>query len=384
MGVMLAAVISAFTWYYVSEARPYGMQLGASCLVFGALLRLGRDDLGEKEQSRWLSGFLFGFLMLCGSSLLGVIWSIAAVAAAFVLIPRRRLGYLWKRGWLRLVFTALLLLVLGLYYVWALSVGARASGVARTDWKTAAFVFYEQLGLTGLGPGRIDLRDTGIQSLRPYLLPLGAYLLLFAIVLANGVRQAFRLERAKRVRALALAVALPALLLLCVGFGTHFRVLGRHCTPLMPIWFSLVGLGLAALWGRAGWTGRALLAGYLLMSLCSCLSIRLAARHERDDYREAAQYAKDALRRNQVVWWNADLEGGRYYKIPLETDGAGTNRAIPMINPPAELLARLKKPDVVIVSKPDIFDSAGALAGYLAGHHYRISGKYPAFVIWED
>ena len=384
MAVMVAAGTSAFAWYYAGEARPYAMQLGASCLIFAALHRLGRDELSQRQQSLWLSGFLSGFLILCGSSLIGVIWSIAALAAAFILIPRRRFLDLWKTGWLRLALTGSVLLVLGLYYIWTLSVGARATAAGRTDWQTVAFVFYEQLGLTGLGPGRIDLRQAGIQSLRPYIVPLAGYFLLSAILAANGLRQALRLEPAKRVCALALAVALPAVMLLGVGFATHFRVLGRHFTPLMPIWFSLLALGLAALWGGAGWMGRPVLAAYLLFSLCSCLSIRFAVRHERDDYRDAAQCAKLALRNNQVVWWNANIGCACYYKVPLDKDGNGENKAIPIINPSAADLARLKKPGVIIASKPDIFDAGGALAEYLGRNHYQASGRFPAFAIWRD
>jgi uncharacterized membrane protein len=384
MAVMLAAVTSAFVWYYAGEARPYAMQLGVSCLVFAALHRLGREELGERRQSRWLSVFLFGFVMLCGINLIGVIWSLGALAAAFILIPRRRLLELWKTGWRRLVFTVLLLVALGLYYAWTLSVGARATALGATTWKTVAFIFYEQLGLTGLGPGRIEMREAGIQTLRPYLLPLAGYFLLLTVLVANGIRQAARLETARRMGALALAVALPALLLLGVGFATHFRVLGRHFAPLMPMWFGLLGMGMAALWGRANRMGRAVLAAYLLLSLVSCLSIRLAVRHERDDYRDAAQYAGEALRQNQVVWWNADAEGARYYRLLLDTTGEERNKAILIVNPQAASLAGLKKPGIVIASKPDIFDNASALAEYLARNHYRASVNLPAFTIWRE
>ena len=382
MAVMLAAVTSAFVWYYAGEARPYAMQLGVSCLVFAALQRLSREELSERQQSRWLTGYLAGFFLLCASNSIGAICAIGALAAAFILIPRRRLLDLWKTGWRRLVLTGLLLLVLGLFYVWTLSVGARASAAGATNWKTVAFVFYEQLGLTGLGPGRVELRQTGIQTLRPYIIQLTVYFVLIAIVVAGGVRQALRQRPAKQVCALVPILALPALLLFGVGFAVHFRVLGRHLTPLMPIWFSLLGLGLATLWGRAGWTGKAICAAYMVLSLCSCLSIRLAVRHERDDYRDAAQYAKLALRQNQVVWWNADLEGAWYYKVPLASNGEAKNVARLVNNPPDETLAGLPPPQVIVASKPDLYDDSGALARYIAGHGFHLVASFPAFHIW--
>jgi hypothetical protein len=192
-----------------------------------------------------------------------------------------------------------------------------------------------------------------------------------------------QLASAKRLCLLALAIMLPAAMLLAVGFATHFRLLGRHFAPLMPIWFSLLALGLTTLWSKEGWTGRPVLEAYLLVSLCSCLSVRFAARHERDDYRDAAQSAS-ALLQTKVVWWNADPTCARYYKLPLETGASAKNKAILIVNPSAAELARLQKPDIVIASKPDIFDATGTLAEYLARNHYRATGRLPAFTLWQD
>lgn len=91
-----------------------------------------------------------------------------------------------------------------------------------------------------------------------------------------------------------------------------------------------------------------------------------------------------ALRQNQVVWWNGSTEGAWYYEVPLDMEGKEKNSAVPISNPSAESIARLKKPDVVVVSKPDLFDSAGTLADYLARNHYRVSAEFPAFTIWRD
>ena len=107
-----------------------------------------------------------------------------------------------------------------------------------------------------------------------------------------------------------------------------------------------------------------------MLSLFSCLAVRLAVRHQRDDYRDAAQYARQALLQNQVVWWNAAVEGAWDYKMPLDTSGGQKDTAIPLLNPSVDSLARLKKPNVIIVSKPDLFDSAGTMADYLKRGHY--------------
>ena len=111
----------------------------------------------------------------------------------------------------------------------------------------------------------------------------------------------------------------------------------------MPIWFCLLALGLSALWDhREGWMGRPLLEAYLLLSLCSCLSIRFAARHQRDDYRDAAQTAINALRQHQVVWWSADSGCAQYYKLPLDTQPNGKNPTLSL--PPNRTFTTPKAP----------------------------------------
>ncbi|EJJ28543.1 hypothetical protein PMI11_03188, partial [Rhizobium sp. CF142] len=84
---LLVAGTSAFLWYYIDEARPYGMQIGASLMVFGLLERAvvaasdrGADGPPLRPYQAWL--LAFGLIALAGSSLLGAIWAAAAVAAA--------------------------------------------------------------------------------------------------------------------------------------------------------------------------------------------------------------------------------------------------------------------------------------------------------------
>ena len=84
-----------FAWYYLDEARPYAMVLGASMVAVAALVRLNRgassDEAGARAQ---VALFLLALVVLSGSSLLGMVWAGGALAALFVLLPRS--GWL---GW---------------------------------------------------------------------------------------------------------------------------------------------------------------------------------------------------------------------------------------------------------------------------------------------
>jgi hypothetical protein len=381
---LVVAATSPFIWYYAGEARPYAMYIGTSCLVLGAICRLSQDALTTRKQSLWLSGVLFGFVCLCGASMLGVVWAGCALLVAFFVIPQQRLLQLWKIGCVRVVLTLLLLAGLGAYFLWTLRIGARGTTVSTTDWRSIGFVLYEQLGLLGLGPSRTDLREGGMRLLRPYAPILLPASVLIGAVLINGFRQMAKGQPAGRAAGVVLAVAGSALFLFGAGAVLRWRVLGRHSAGLMPVWITLLAFGLAGFWRRPGLLGKTVAAAYLAMALWSCLSIRFAPRHARDDYRDAAQCARLALEQNQVVWWNAAENGARYYKVPLATVAPEKSKALWLINPTAESLAMLEKPNVVIVSKADLFDSSGTMAEYLTRGHYRPSEQFPAFTVWRD
>src|SRR5262249_13069541 len=121
------------------------------------------------------------------------------------------------------------------------------------------------------------------------------------------------------------------------------------------------------------------------LTIYSCLSLRLAPRHGKDDYRSAAKIAKDALQAGRAVWWNAAKEGARYYEVPLKPAPAAADAGVvALTNPSRDLLEHLPEPDVIIASKPDLFDNAAAVQGYLREHNFERDGQVAAFVIWRQ
>jgi len=89
--------------------------------------------------------------------------------------------------------TGALLLAVGLYYLWTLSLGARATIIAPTDLKSVLFTFYELFGLLGLGPSRLAIRTGDVAVFKPYLPGLLAYGLLLAALLGLGWRRVLSL-----------------------------------------------------------------------------------------------------------------------------------------------------------------------------------------------
>ena len=179
---------------------------------------------------------------------------------------------------------------------------------------------------------------------------------------------------------LALATGLPAAFIVAAGVALHFRVLGRHFTPLLPVVFLILAAGILAAW-RRGPAGKLLVAVFFGLYLASALSLRLSARHEKDDYRAAANLAKAALATGKTVWWNATKHGAAYYHVP-QADAAHPQAGVwVLLNPLPETLPATR-PDLIIASREDVFDAYGAMARFLAQAHYHVATNLMAFTVW--
>ena len=378
----LVIACSSFAWYYLNEARPYSMQLGACLMLLGCLLRFSDvSKLSPKSEFWWVALFCFALLTLCGSSLLGMIWGAAAVLGAWII--------LYQRGWrpvnrfslIAIFFSLFILAGLSLYYFWTIKIGAGAVG--HTDFRSFPFILYELLGFSGLGPGRLEIREMGAASFKPFVWALIPYGLLLLVILVVACRDLFVSNNRPRFFILAFIGLAPFAFLLAAGVALHFRVLGRHCMPLLGVVLFLTGYGVDKLWSRGNVLPRAAVCLFLIFSLASCLSIRFAARHRKDDYRGASAFALTALKNGQEVWWNASNHGARYYGVPLaETSGPASGKALLLVNPTAQILAEIPAPGLVIMSKGDLYDESGIIAGFLQKAGYTKIATWHAFSAW--
>lgn len=374
--------LSSFAWFYLDEARPYAMQIGASLFLVATLRLLDAADGTMQTKVRWVWAFCAGVGVLAGTSLLGMFWSGAALAALVAVLGWARVAEVWKAArwaWLTL---AAWLVCLAAYYAWTMSVGARASAMGTTNLQNAFFVVYELLGFGGLGPGRLEIRETGLAAFRAQSLPLVVYGGLVGVLSLMGFMSFWRLDR-RRFCLVGLVVLATAACLLGAGWGLHFRVLGRHCAPAQAGILLLLVTGAAAAMRRHEWWLRLVVCGFLLASAGSCLSARFAPRHWKDDYRAAAAYAREALTAGQSVWWSADLHGAEFYGLPVSENPGEPARALALLNRSVDSVGTLRLPDVAVCSKPDLYDVLGAVARRLEKQGWQPATNFPAFTVWK-
>jgi hypothetical protein len=301
---------------------------------------------------------------------------------------------------LLLVFYLVAMALLTAFYLNSLLHGAGASRLSSSTPSTVAFAIYEVLGLSGLGPSRLELRDAGPAALAPYAVGLFAAGGMVCLVLVAGLQEARRRVGTAELALMAAFGLFPAVIVLFSGFAMHWRVLGRHLMAELPLLNLVLALGLVRLLhtdGRRGQRVRGFLAiSCLLVLVASSLSHRFAPRHRKDDYRAAAAVAQQAFAQGQRVWWAAGVIGARYYGLPGEFDVMSelivaekpevcrdSPGVVQVANASTQCLSTLRAPEVVILSKPETFDIKGDILGYLKAHRFEVVQSLPAFTVWR-
>ncbi len=372
-----------FLWRYLDEVRPYAMQYAGAAMLVSCLAWLAASDAPVLRASGvWAFGA--GLLILCGSTALGILWAGAAVLALFCLTWRRA-RIAWSPAFAAASLAFVLALgTLAVYYVWTVEHGAGGSGGFGHPLGSLCFAAYEILGFSGLGPSRIAVTEqANTRMFLPYLgvlLPLAVFL---AGTLFFAARAFFRAADSRIILAAGIYAVLPLLAVAGLVFLKGFHAVGRHFTPIAPVIVLAVALAIADATREKSSCQSRWTAAFILLWLVSCLEIRFAPRHRRDDYRDAAHLGRAALAGGKRVWWIASVDAANYYRLPVSPHPKDGSLALSLWRPAPEDLVKLPPPDVVIFSKPAIFDLTGTVTSYLNTHNYRKAEVLPAFSIWE-
>ncbi|MGZ4982660.1 MAG: hypothetical protein ACXWFY_01985 [Chthoniobacterales bacterium] len=362
----LVAAANPFLWAYTNEARPYALQIaGGACLLLAGvkLIHGERDSIGATYL------WSIAVLVLCASSMLGVIpAAIGSLWLALLLLRRRLSLSLHSLGVIATVGG--LLLLLGYYYLRTLQRGASGAMLWPVSLNNLAFSAYEILGFAGLGPARQTLRDaftngTVLSTTLPFLFPLALFGAATLLIAFHSVRWFWRRENHALGFFLYGIPALSAALLFLLARLVHFPFWGRHLAPITP--FIIVALALPALIEKK----RIFTIFWTSLCLLSALELRFVPRHAKDDNRAAAQLALRAAAEGKKVWWSADQRAAEYYGITFG------NRISLAPQLPSEA------PDIVITSKPDVFDVEARVAEYLRIHDYQKEQTFQAMTVWR-
>ncbi|MFN3861653.1 MAG: hypothetical protein ACK4R2_09310 [Roseateles sp.] len=371
-------------WYQLNEARPYILHLAGACWLLAGCVNLDLATQPDDLDASWRE-VLIGTFLLVGSSALGAFWILGALLVLAIWNHRALLALIGSAR-RQLGFTALLLGGCALCIIVAahshLS-GARASLAASFSVGGLIYGGIELLGAAGLGPSRHQLRSQ-IRLSDPIQLGL---MFAAATLALTCVGLAWRRLATGRARAMtAIALLVPIAALAGVGLLLHWRVVGRHLSGALPLLCLALAYFLRGAWRDQQLAARVLAAALILTLTASSIAIRLADRHGKDDYRQAAAWAQAALREGKTVLWLANERAIGYYRLSGWTpDGiAGLPPGlIPFTHYPARAGAGQPAPDVVIYSPREGVDPDDLARPVLRTGGYRLTQTAIAFELYR-
>jgi hypothetical protein len=362
-------LLHPMVWQYLDEARPYMMQFSAG---LGLVVWTARGW----ETREWLNRpvawwfFVLTLFVMAGASLLGLVCGLIYLAMVWKFFSGKKRIVITRQTLTPMLCGAIAVVGLGAYYGWTLLIGARGSAIAVTSWKNLVFVDYELMGLSGLGPDRLTLRELGMEAFRNglWILPLLAGVIVIAILVYYFVSKP-KLEAMEGHFIAYLIIA--SVVLAGLAWFAHFRLLGRHLMPVLPAAIFVLASAMEHLQKTPLRYGPvAVLSAFWLFS---ALTLRFDPKHSKDNYRAAAAAARYAADRGKSVWWLADAAAAEYYKV----------QAPRYINRSVLELASEKMPDLIILSRPDIYDPARTVRTYAESYGYREDNTLKAFTLYR-
>jgi hypothetical protein len=372
-----------YLWFYVNEARPYALQIFG-----GSLLLLSLHNVFTKGSTGagWILLWGAGALITCGSSMLGAIPVASVSLVIFVHLIKNRLP-LGKKQILLLLIPFIPLFALGIYYSTTLLRGAGGAKIWQVGPQNLMFSVVEFIGLAGFLPPRQELRELARGAIPASLdapffwlnsLVIIVFLTLFLLLFLYTIKNWKTFP--SWVIASTLIVVASAFLLFLAALFVGFPFWGRHLAACFPFYVVAVFAAITQVCKSRGGFIKYLPLLVAVSLLWSSLLLRFDPSHRKDDYRSAAKLAQSQLEQGKTVWWAADDPALLFYlpnaEIYLSSQtlflAYGERRT------PIELR---KKPNLILLSKPDIYDSSQEIAEYLVKHNYRGASSLKAFSV---
>ncbi|HKW30196.1 MAG TPA: hypothetical protein VJT54_12735 [Verrucomicrobiae bacterium] len=374
---ILLLLTNAFTWFYLNEARPYILILGSATVLFALVYRLKEDTAQFDATSAWV--FTGVVLLLCATSMIAAPWVACAFCAIWYLKGKRFPLEFIRRFPASSAVLLLGMIFIGSYYTWSLKIGADVPGMGKTGFENLAFMVYELFGFAGLGPPRNVMRIEFMRAFPAFYLPLAIYGTLWTLTLAASLCKLSRPIFGKKNIGFYLILFLPVVIIMLAGYVHGIRVLPRYLTPSLPLIIFLASYLAASLWKHGHWS-RGLVVCLMLGGLISCLEIRFAPRHAKDDYRSATAVAKKAAAKGEKIYWAADVQTAIYYGLINEKERDFGSSNIFLFK-----TKHIQKsdPDLIVLSKTDLYDKSGNIRTFLRDNKYVLLQRFQSFQLWH-
>ena len=389
--------LSPFLWYNLNEARSTipVFALGGTSII--SLIYYFSGNRSLQKKGVWI----LTLSLIAGVSLnmlfLLFIPSIALLFLISSINNKYNFRTLIKDWWLGVSVMAVMIGALLVYYLWTLSLGA--GGVKEApSLSNTAFVLYEFLGFSGVGPPRSLLRESrSIELLKPFIplmvLYLSAYILMFSFIVG-------RLWRENKTRQIILNPYLITFIFGILIFTficslSQFRFWGRHASFLYPLMIFYFAQMIDNSWSTKSLKFRLILPiiPLFLLTFISDFNIRFVADYQKENNKEAALKAIALTDKHGIIIWNSHDYLAAYYGLrvinyPQKMPEAWMLKRNAVIPPYTEGLAdylkkyRDQNSILVFFNRPD-FDREGYYNDYVKDNGLSILFREKDYTIYS-
>lgn len=382
----LLLAVQPYFWFYSNEARPYSLQIACGAWLFAGFAEfIALKGAGES----WAWVFATAMVFLCLASMLAPL-PIAVVAITGGIIAGLCGWKISRKSILILLGGAFANIPIAIYYFSTLARGAKGARLWHVDLKFFGYVIYELTGMTGLGPPIENIREIGKSphlyaalggNVFQFILPAACFLLL-VLVLAWGLRRQHGNIPTGLSASLVGILSVNSLVLIVIAICLQKAFWARHFAPVFPFYVALLTVAIQRLFACRSIFLKLLPCGLIALLFFSSLNLRFAARHRKEDYKSAVQIAQRALDEKKSVWWVAGALPAQYYHLDCAFLHPAAGKVFCVFCPQPSEIQNLPVPDVIIFSKPDIFDSRGAVQDFIKQNNYHPAETLKSFVIW--
>jgi len=387
--------IQPYFWFYTNEARPYSLEIAIGAWILAGFVEFLNSEAAGKS---WAWILAATGVCLCYTTMLAPP-TLGAVLLTGGLIAWK---YQWKisrKSFLILAAGTIATLPAAIYYVSTLARGSGGAQIWKVDAKFFGYVIYELTGMTGIGPAVEKIRElakshnihAAFAQYGPQLALTGFCFLLLGTILILGLRN--RQNWNKISAGILIVVVLVSSVFLLVGLAVQKAFWARHFAPIFPFYVALLGISISGILTSRKPYAKPLILLFISLLIFSTLNLRWSDRHRKEDYRFAAQLAHQALDAKKSVWWIAAPFNAEYYQLkcafyhPVEGKVFSPCSPCKKLSqePPEALpvdLTKVPQPDLIILSKPDVFDSFGQIQAIIRDGGYKQSGSAQAFTFW--
>jgi len=386
-------LIQPFFWFYLNEARPYMLQISA-----GAVLLAGFVSLKEKRGTGlgWLL-FFTGTVLLYYATLLSFITLSAFYGVVGIMVLRKEIAL--PKKWVAWGILLTLALAPGaIYYLQTVLRGVGGAKIWAVSPLNFIWVYYEIIGGVGLGPPVWQIREIARSMIHSgmSLTTFTPFLLAAVLVLGIGwifISSAWNVIKQIKKESLQgnlfviLSIMLASIIFAFAGISIILKKAfwARHLSPVFPVYLLLLYGALHFLMADNRGIARRVF-GFLLIGLLTISSFQVVCSklHAKDDYRGAAQMAKESLKDGGHVWWAGSWHCGAYYGLPISEGVSTSPHLILLQDNPDSMLRAQSEPDLILISRSDVYDGNQTINSYALANGFHQSDSMPhIFKVWE-